>query len=193
MAVACARFIPYEIMSLHLEAPQIVAPNQSLEHPWYVLHVRANREKSVSCALRDRGFTEFLPLYAESHRWSDRMKEVHVPLFRGYIFCRFNPQHRLPILQIPGVISPVGKRGIPEAVEEEEMIALQSVVRSGLLLQPWPFLTVGERVIIQHGPLRDVHGILKEIKGERKLVVSVSLLQRSVAVELERADVRPTA
>ena len=168
-------------------------PQRSSEHPWYVLRVKSNCEKFVACTLRHKGYTEFLPVCAEAHRWSDRLKEVQVPLFRGYVFCRFDAKRRLPILKIPGVIGAVGVGGVPEAVAEGEIAALQAVVASGLLLQPWPFLAVGERVVIQHGPLRHVQGMLTEIKGERKLVLSISLLQRSVAVQIDRADVRPVA
>jgi transcription antitermination factor NusG len=180
-------------MSFHSEEPETPEPSRSFEHAWYVLHVRANREKSVALTLRQRGFTEFLPLYAESHHWSDRLKAVQVPLFPGYVFCSFDLKYRLPILSVPWVIGVVGLRGVPQPVLESEIAAVRKAVTSGLQLQPWPFLEVGERLIIQSGPLRHVEGILSEIKGDLKLIISVTLLQRSIALQVERADVRPAA
>ena len=169
----------------------MIHPDASVQHPWYVLRVRANREKSVASLLRDKGFTEFLPLYASYRCWADRTKKLEVPLFPGYVFCRFDAECRLPILTTPHVMHVVGMSGTPEAADEGEISALQRVVTSGLLLQPWPFLKLGERLIIQEGPLRNVEGILTEIKGARNLVLSITLLQRSVAVCIERAGVRP--
>lgn len=171
----------------------MITPGGGSEHPWYVLRVRTNREKAVASLLRHKGFVEFLPLYAVCRRWSDRTKEVEIPLFPGYVFCRFDAENRLPILTTPHVLHVVGNGGLPEPVDEGELNALQRVVASGLLLQPWPFLKIGERVIIQAGPLRNVEGILTEIKGHRNLIVSITLLQRSVAVCMERHAVRPAA
>lgn len=179
-------------MAIDCEAQRIHADEES-QHPWYVLKVRASREKSVASLLRDKGFPEFLPLYATYRRWSDRTKKIAVPLFPGYVFCRFNPENRLPVLTTPHVMHVVGVGGIPEPVDEGEITALQQVVASGLLMQPWPFLKVGQRLIIQEGPLRNVEGILRDIKGRRNLIVSITLLQRSVAVCIERAGVRPAA
>lgn len=179
-------------MSLPLEVPEL-AERVSSEYGWYALQLKAGREKSVACLLRNKGFAEFLPLYASYRRWSDRLQQVDLPLFPGYVFCRFDPHRRLPILITPGVIHIVGLGGTPVPVDQREINALQSVVASGLLMQPWPFLKVGQRVVIQHGPLRNMEGILTEIKGQRNLIISITLLQRSVAVCIERAGVRPVA
>lgn len=167
--------------------------SRTLQHPWYVLRVKTNREKSIASLLRQKGYIDFLPLYTESRCWSDRLKEMQLPLFPGYVFCRFDAQLRLPILTTPGVIHALGASGVPEPVNESEIAAIQLAVSSGRLMQPWPFLKIGQRVVVQHGPLRHVEGILSEIKGDRKLIISISLLQRSVAVQMERAEVRPAA
>lgn len=190
MAVARAHT---EKMLFQDNVPPATGLDRNSEHPWYVLRVKTNREKSIASLLRQKGYIDFLPLYTESRRWSDRLKETQIPLFPGYVFCRFDAQQRLPILTTPGVIHAVGTNGVPEAVSDVEIAALQLAVTSGRLLQPWPFLKIGQRVMIQHGPLRHVEGILAEIKGDRKLIISISLLQRSVAVQMERADVRPAA
>ena len=166
--------------------------SQSLPQlPWYALRVKGRHEKSVAKALRDQGYAEFLPLYTSTSQWSDRVRVVEVPLFPGYLFCRFDWQEPLPVLRTPGVIDVVKLGRLPHAVDEGEIAALHIAVSSGLLLQPWPFLKEGQQVVIQEGPLRNVEGYLAEIRGDRKLILSITLLQRSVAVCVERAWVRP--
>ena len=180
-------------MSVDHGAQELTKSSVNFQYPWYALRVRTSREKSVACLLRHKGFNEFLPLYASCRRWSDRIQQIDLPLFPGYVFCRFNALDRLPILTTPGIVHVVGLGHIPEPVDEREITALQSVVASGLLMQPWPFLKVGQRVVIEQGPLRNVEGILKEEKGIRNLIISITLLQRSVSVCIERTGVRPLA
>jgi transcription antitermination factor NusG len=115
---------------------------------------------------------------------------VQVPLFPGYLFCRFDPQNRLPILKTPGVIQVVGCSRQPIPVDEDEIKSIQALVTSGIPNQPWPFLKVGEKVRIESGPLRGLEGVVVEFRGNRRLILSVSLLQRSVAVEIDAAFVR---
>jgi len=158
--------------------------------PWYALQVRSRYEMGVARHLRGMGYEEFLPLYECRKRWSDRIKEMQVPLFPGYLFCRFDLQDRLPILKTPGVIQVVGYNRQPIPVDEDEIKSIQTVVSSGIPNQPWPFLKVGEKVQIESGPLRGLAGVLVELKGNRRLILSVSLLQRSVAVEMDAAFVR---
>ena len=161
-------------------------------HPWYALRVRSNFESLVSLSLRGKGYDEFLPVYRSSHRWSDRVKEIDLPLFPGYLFCRFDVHDRLlPILTTPGVIAIVGAGRTPIPVSQEEIAAVETIVRSGLPAQPWPCLTVGSRVVIERGPLAGVEGIALNVDKKYRLVVSVPLLQRSVAVEIEREWARP--
>jgi len=159
-------------------------------HPWYALHVRSRYEMGVARQLRGMDYEEFLPLYECRKHWSDRIKEVQTPLFPGYLFCRFDPQNRLPILKTPGVIQVVGYNRQPIPVDEDEIKSIQTLVTSGIPNQPWPFLKVGEKVRIESGPLRGLEGVLVEFKGNRRLILSVSLLQRSVAVEMDAAFVR---
>jgi transcription antitermination factor NusG len=159
-------------------------------HPWYALQVRSRYEMGVARQLRGMGYEEFLPLYECRKRWSDRVKEVQTPLFPGYLFCRFDPQNRLPILKTPGVIQVVGYSRQPIPVDEDEIKSIQMLVTSGIPNQPWPFLSVGQKVRIESGPFRGLEGALVEFKGNRRLILSVSLLQRSVAVEMDAAFVR---
>jgi transcription antitermination factor NusG len=153
--------------------------------PWYAILVRSTREKTASLLLENAGYECFVPTSKYVRRWSDRMKEVEVPLFPGYLFCRMNPHNRLPVLKTPGVMQIVGVGKTPIAVEEEEINAIQRVGRSGLPTMPWPYMKVGQVVRIEEGPLRGLDGIVLKIKSGVKLVLSVSLLQRSVAVEID--------
>jgi len=162
----------------------------TVRHPWYAVQVRSRYEVGVARYLRGMGFEEFLPLYESRKRWSDRTKVVQEPLFPGYLFCRFDLQNRLPILKTPGVIQVVGYNRQPIPVDEGEVESIQTLVTSGIPNQPWPFLKVGEKVRIESGPLRGLEGVLVEFKGNRRLILSVSLLQRSVAVEMDAAFVR---
>jgi transcription antitermination factor NusG len=155
--------------------------------PWFALMVRSNREKTASLLLENVGYECFLPTSKYTRRWSDRMKEIEVPLFPGYLFCRMNPHNRLRVLMTPGVIQIVGVGTTPIPVEEEEITAIQRVGKSGLSTMPWPYLEVGHAVRIEDGPLRGLSGIVVKIKSGLKLVLSVSLLQRSVAVEVDRS------
>ena len=161
--------------------------------PWFALQVRARQEASVSEQLRGQGYERFLPFYKVRKRWSDRIKEMETPLFPGYLFCRFNPHDRLPILKTPGVIQIVGFNNTPAAVSQDEILSIQRLVASGVQHQPCPFLAVGDRVRISAGPLLGLEGILTDIKGSHRLVLSVSLLQRSVAVEIDSAFITPLA
>jgi transcriptional antiterminator RfaH len=161
--------------------------------PWFAIQVRTCKEKTVILLLENSGHECFLPLSKSLHRWSDRMKEFEVPLFPGYLFCRLNPHNRLPVLMTPGIIQIVGRGKTPIPVEEEEIAAIQQITKSGLPSMPWPYIQVGEVARIEEGPLEGLTGIIVKIKSGLKLVLSVNLLQRSVAVEVDRAWVRPAS
>jgi transcription antitermination factor NusG len=173
---------------IKLEAKVSDAEHQSCDvFPWFALQVRTRQEASVAQQLNGQGYERFLPLYKLRKRWSDRIKEVNAPLFPGYLFCRFNPQDRLPILKTPGVIQIVGFNNGPAAVDEAEIRSIQTLVTAGVPHQPWPFLAAGDRVRIESGPLLGLEGILIDVKRSHRLVLSVTLLQRSVAVEIDSA------
>jgi transcription antitermination factor NusG len=159
--------------------------------PWYALQVRPRFEKQVASTLASKGFEGFLPLYRNRSRWSDRIKEVELPLFSGYLFCRFDINKRLPILVTPGVMKVVGIGKIAHPVEDDEIAALQAITLSGLQAEPRSYLNIGEKVRIGIGPLAGVEGILLGVKGSNRLIVSVGLLQRSVSVEISESWVVP--
>src|SRR5213080_2256998 len=154
--------------------------------PWFAILARTGRERNATLLLENAGYECYLPVSKFIRRWSDRLKEVDVPLFPGYLFCRMNPHNRLPVLMTPGVIQIVGVGKTPIPVEEQEIAAIQRVGKSGLPTMPWPYLEVGHVVRIEEGPLQGLSGIVLKIKSGLKLVLSVSLLQRSVAVEIDR-------
>jgi len=164
---------------------------KSVQFPWFALQVRSRREGFIAAHLEGQGYECFLPLYKSKRRWSDRVKELEQPLFPGYLFCRFDLNNRGPLLMTPGVQQIVGIARTPMPVEEKEMEAIRLALSSGLPNQPWPYMHVGERVRVNHGSLVNLEGILVNFKGSNRVVLSVSLLQRSVAMEIELAWVSP--
>lgn len=152
---------------------------------WYALHVHARKEQLVASQLENRSLECFLPTYKSLRKWSDRTKEIQQALFPGYVFCRFDYENRQPVVMTAGVTQVVGngKVAIPIAVAEIE--ALQVAVSSGIQTQPWPYLQTGEYVQINYGHLAGLQGILVNFKGNHRVVLSVTLLQRSLALEVE--------
>jgi len=160
---------------------------------WFALQVRARWEISTAGLLSDKGYSILLPTYRKTIRWKTRRKEANAPLFPGYVFCQFDPQKRLPILITPGVIAVVSCGRIPQPVADGEIAAIQTIISSGLRAEPWPYLEVGQRVRVVDGSFEGLEGILIQVKGNQRVVVSISLLRRSVAVEIEKLSVRPVA
>jgi transcription antitermination factor NusG len=160
--------------------------------PWYALQVRPRYEKLVSRVLQHKGVEQYLPLYRVKHRWSDRLSEVDLPLFPGYVFCQLDWSRRvLPVLTTPGVLRVLGVGRVPVPLDDSEFEAIRAIMKSGIAPHPWPMPRVGDRVCIEQGPLRGLEGILVASKKQSRLLVSVTLLQRAVAVEIERAWARP--
>ena len=164
--------------------------NTEAKLPWFAVQVRAKRELRVAEFLCGRGYQPFLPMRRSRKIWSDRIRVVDAPLFPGYLFCRVNCEDRLPVLSAPGVIRIVGYNRSPMPVDESEINAIRAIVASGLPNEPWPYLKVGDPVQIRSGPLQGLRGILLGVKGAHRIVVSVTLLQRSVAVEIDSAYVK---
>jgi len=167
--------------------------SQSHVFPWYAVRVRTKSELLVHQVLQGKGFETLVPTYKVRRVWSDRVKNVDMPLYPGYVFCRFEFERRLPVLQSVGVVDVIndGRKGLP--IPEPEMEAIRKIVESKMRTSPWPFLQVGQRVEVYRGPLTGVEGILLAQKKNFRLVVSVPLLQRSVNVEIEGDWVRPVS
>ena len=157
---------------------------------WIVLRTKSRHEKILAADLHAAGKGCFLPLVTCKRFYAGREATVELPLFPGYVFCRFDPEFRLPILKIPSVNQIVGFGKTPHPVEDAEVDALQRICKTGVQAVPCPYMTVGAKVTILQGPLKGLEGIMMEPK-ETRLVVSVTLLQRSVSVELDREWISP--
>jgi transcription antitermination factor NusG len=153
---------------------------------WYALRIRPRFEKLAAKHLRDKGYEEYLPLCRSARRWSDRMKTVEMPLFSGYVFCKFDIQDRLPILVVPGVLWVVGIGKVPATIPESQISYLQQAIASGMQCGPWPFVQAGQSITVERGPLAGLKGTVIEVKSSLRLILSLPLLQRSVAVEIDR-------
>lgn len=153
--------------------------------PWFALQTRPRNEKQVERLLTHKGYECCLPMYRQKRRWSDRITEVELPLFPTYIFCRFNTSAIGRAVSTPGVTCIVGFGGQPAEVAVKEIETLQLLDQSGLLREPWVYLPNGTLVQVEAGPLAGAQGIFCSGEGKRRLVISVSLLQRSVAVQLD--------
>jgi transcription antitermination factor NusG len=158
---------------------------------WFALQVRTRWESSTALLLSDKGYQTLLPTYRAKRRWNGRARDVDAPLFPGYVFCQFDAQKRLPVLVTPGVIAVVGRGRIPVPVDATEVATIREVVTSGFPTEPWPFLELGQRVRIESDALHGLEGILIHFKGSRRIVISVTLLRRSVAMEIDRCLVKP--
>ena len=153
---------------------------------WFALTVRPRHEKAASQNLRLRGLEEYLPLQRLRRSWSDRTQEVDLPLFPGYVFCRYSYSERLRALNTPGVRSVVGFGNAEVALDDSEIESIRRLVASGLPVSPWPYLRAGEKVLIERGALEGVRGTVLREKNSWRIVVNIELLQRSVSVEIDR-------
>lgn len=158
---------------------------------WFALQVRTKRESSAAVLLTGKGYQTLLPTYRRKSRRNGKFRAVDAPLFPGYVFCQFDPQRRLPVLVTPGVIAVVSRGRIPLPVDDREIAAVQAIVSSELYAEPCPYLEVGQRVRIERDALEGVEGILTTFKGNHRVVISVSLLRRSVALEIDQAHITP--
>ena len=152
---------------------------------WHALHTRYQHEKVVAELLARQGFETFLPLYTTVHRWKDRTKRLSLPLFPCYVFLRGGVDRRLQILNTPGVHSIVQTARRPGVIPEAEMAAIRRAVEHVLRIEPHPFLANGDWVRIKSGPLVGLGGILVRKQDQFRLVLSVEMLGRSVAVEVD--------
>ncbi len=139
--------------------------------------------------MRAKQYGTFLPLYPQKRRWGGKLEEVQLPLLAGYVFCDFDAACRLPILTTPGVVNIVGIGRSPVAIEPKELADLKYVINSRLPVEAIPYLAPNCRVLVVDGPLRGLEGTLLTEKNVFRLVVSITILQRSVAVELDRDSV----
>ena len=160
---------------------------------WYAVYTKSKHERKVNTHLVQEGITTFLP---EMERWSsrkDRRKKIWYPIFPGYLFINteLDVESRLKVIKTKGVVRILGHRGIPTVIPEHQIESIQKAIDSRKNISSFPYLKTGQSVRVMSGPLDGVEGIFVSEKGKGKLIISVDILQRSVSVEIEEADVEP--
>ncbi len=160
---------------------------------WYAVQTRSRHEKRVVADLQEKAVRTYLPLCRADHQWSDRRKLVETPLFPGYVFVNIaaDAQARVTVLQTNGVISFLGVRGIGTSIPESEIAAVQTVLQQGVPVEHHPFIQVGQRIRIRGGSLDGLEGLLSGVEGKRNLVVSIELIERSIAIRLSGFSIEP--
>jgi transcription antitermination factor NusG len=156
---------------------------------WFALAVKPRCSKAVARILEMKGYETLLPLYRKQHDYPTRSRSADLPLFPGYLFCRFDVRNRLPILITPGVTQILGIGNAPAPLCESEIFSLQTAMNAHLSIQPFPFFQTGQKVRISKGVLAGVEGIIMTSKQCLRLVISITLLQRSVLLEIDRDQV----
>jgi transcription antitermination factor NusG len=171
------------------EIAPVAAPAMGIQNlPWYALYANTRHEKLVAKQLEERSIETFLPLYRTWHRWKDRRKQVELALFPSYVFVRIGEADRLRVLKIPGVVNLVSFNGRMAPLPEREIAALRDALENNIYAEPCPYLRVGKKVRVVRGPMEGAEGILARKKDKCRVVISVDVLMRSVAVELEAAN-----
>jgi transcription antitermination factor NusG len=160
---------------------------------WYAAYTAANHEKKIAAELQRRSVECFLPLYESFRRWRDRRVKLQMPLFPGYIFVHLPLLEKLRVLQIPGVVHLVSFSEGPAQVPQSEITSIQNILRQGLPVEPYPYLSVGRRVRVNAGPLNGLEGIVVRRKNKLRFVVLIELIQRAMSVELGQEDLTPVS
>ncbi|HEY2843587.1 MAG TPA: transcription termination/antitermination NusG family protein [Bryobacteraceae bacterium] len=158
---------------------------------WYALAVRYQHERQTEGALQSKGLETLVPVYRTKRQWSDRVKEIDLPLFAGYVLCRFPLANKIHVMDTPGVGKIVGFGGTAAAIEDSEIAGIRQLMESKQRLGPWPYLQPGDRVRVERGALRGLEGSLLRTKDGLRLVIGVELLQRSMTVELDQDAIVP--
>ena len=158
---------------------------------WFAARTKARHETTAVRYLQARGVDVFLPVYKSRRQWSDRVKVVELPLFVGYFFVQIEDGRFIPVLEAPGVVDIVGFAGAPAPIPEAEVKAVRRLVASGLPASPHPYLKTGDRVRIKGGPLDQMEGIFQKVRNQWRFILTVEMLQRAVAVEVDSEMVEP--
>ena len=179
-----------------IDMPMIDAPESLPQAPamnWYALYTCPRHEKCVAQQVEQRSIACFLPLYRSVRRWRDRRKELDLALFPGYVFVRLALEDMLRVLQLPSAVRLVSFNGQPAVMPEAEIEGLRERLARGGGLEPHPYLRVGRRVRVCAGPMQGLEGIIVRKRDCCRVVFSLDLLLRSVAVEVDESDVEPLA
>lgn len=178
-----------DIETSDLQIPQF--REEAKPEKWYALATCSRHEKRVARQLEGRNIGSFLPLYRSMRKWADRRKELDLPLFPGYVFVQMQLETKLRVLQIPGVVRLISFQGRPAEIQAEEIELWRTRLACAQGVEPYPYLQVGRRVRVRRGALEGLEGIISRRKGHCRVVFSIDLIMRSVAVELEENDVEP--
>lgn len=163
------------------------------EREWFAVRVKPQHERTVAYALGRLGFERYVPLCRTMRRWAEGFKELDVPIFAGFVFCRMRREEVTAIAAMPAVYNVVGHGPQPVPISEAELQVVKRIESSGLPVSPWPFLRQGQIVEIASGPLSGVKGMLASTMKSWHVVINVELLDRSIAVAVDRADLKAAA
>jgi transcription antitermination factor NusG len=166
-------------------------PAEYMERHWYAAYTNPRHEKRVAGQMDTNHIDCFVPLYRSVRRWKDRRKELELPLFPGYVFVHIALRDRLQVLQLPGVVQFVSFHGKPAALPTFEIEALRNGLARTTMVEPHPYLKMGRRVRVHSGPMAGLEGILIRRKDKFRVVLSIHMIERSVAVEVDETDVEP--
>jgi len=158
---------------------------------WIAAYTRSRHESAVASQFQQKGLDALLPTYRRLSRWSDRIRRVDAPLFPGYVFVRVGAGEHLRVLQTGGVVSVVCRSGKPVPLSDAEVDMLRICTANPATIEPHPYLRVGQRVRVKHGPFRGWEGVLIEKRNSTRLVLTVEQIMKSVSIDLSSADVEP--
>jgi transcription antitermination factor NusG len=158
---------------------------------WFAVQTRPRFEKKVAAELHEKGLESYVPLHEVKHQWSDREQKVSLPLFPGYAFVRTSSalDARVAVLRTNGVNQFVGVRGIGTPIPDSEIEAVRTLLKQRVPFELYPYLKVGQTVRIRGGALDGIKGILTKVNGDRSLIISVELIQRSIAMRVQGYDI----
>lgn len=159
-----------------------------MQHRWYAIYTQARHEKTVAHLLTERSVETFLPLYRSLRCWKDRRKQIDLALFPSYVFVRIAIEQRLRVLQVPGVVNVVGFNGQFPALPDQEINSLRQGLENHVYAEPYPYLRAGKKVRVVRGPMAGAEGLLARKKDKYRVVISLDLLMRSVALEIDASD-----
>ena len=188
---SCIRGTMTQTIMIDSEPKTLAVYRVFTETLWYAGYTSSRHEKRVAEHFAQRGIEHFLPLYETIHRWNNGRHRVQLPLFPGYIFVRIALQDRLRVIEVPGFVRLVGFNSLPCPLPETDINRMKEALTKGVLAEPYPYLTVGTRVEIRNGPMQGMTGILLRRQNKCRVVISVDLIMRSMAVEVEARDVVP--
>ena len=188
---SCIRSIMTQPITIDSEPNSPAGDAVRNEILWYAGYTASRHEKRVAEHFAQRGVEHFLPLYEAIHGWNNGRHRVQLPLFPGYIFVRIALRDRRRVIEVPGFVRLIGFSGLPVPLPESEIVAMREALAMGIAAQPHPYLTAGSRVEVVRGPFHGMRGILVRRRGKCRFVLSLDLIMRSMAVDVDACDVIP--